>query len=228
MNPSAKPHLKDFIGYIVLIIVAVAVVSLLFSTDRSVKPKETNSTVDKTATASNSANMKHYASKPALTINPKKSYSATITTDKGVMKVELFASETPETVNNFVFLSKDHYYDNTIFHRVIKDFMIQGGDPKGDGTGGPGYTFDDEKITRDYKRGTLAMANRGSNTNGSQFFIMHKDYDLPKNYVIFGQLTDGFDVLDAIATSEVTDSGSGESSKPMTPVKIEKIDILEK
>jgi len=105
--------------------------------------------------------------------------------------------------------------------------MIQGGDPKGDGTGGPGYRFADEKITRDYKRGIIAMANSGPNTNGSQFFIMHKDTDLPKNYVIFGQVVKGIEVIDKIAETQTVDNGLGEQSKPTKEIKIEKITIKE-
>lgn len=106
--------------------------------------------------------------------------------------------------------------------------MVQGGDPKGDGTGGPGYTFNDEKITRDYTRATIAMANAGPNTNGSQFFIMHADYPLPKNYVIFGKVTDGLAVVDSIANTPVTENAFGESSTPTEEVVIEGIEIGEK
>ncbi|OGG27374.1 peptidylprolyl isomerase [Candidatus Gottesmanbacteria bacterium RIFCSPLOWO2_01_FULL_39_12b] len=160
-----------------------------------------------------------------MTIDSKKVYKGQITTNKGLFTIELFAKETPVTVNNFVALAKDGFYNNTVFHRIIKDFMIQGGDPKGDGTGGPGYTFADEKITRDYKRGIVAMANSGPNTNGSQFFIVHKDTDVPKNYVIFGQVLTGMETIDKIAGVKVEDNGRGEQSKPTETVKIEKIEI---
>ncbi len=170
---------------------------------------------------------KQYASPPKMEISEGKKYQANIITNKGSFKIELFAKEAPRTVNNFVFLAKEGFYDGTIFHRVVKDFMIQGGDPKGDGTGGPGYTFPDEKITKDYKRGIVAMANRGPNTNGSQFFIMHKDYELPKQYVIFGQVIDGMETVDKIAELPVVDNGLGEKSKPTEEVKIEKIEISE-
>ena len=132
------------------------------------------------------------------------------------------------TVNNFVFLAKKNFYDNTIFHRAIQDFMIQGGDPNGDGTGGPGYKFDDEPFTGEYLRGTLAMANAGPNTNGSQFFIMHDDYPLPPNYVIFGKVIKGLDVVDKIATAPIQMSASGENSQPVNPVKILSVEIVEK
>ncbi len=174
---------------------------------------------------------KQYSALPPMTIDPKKSYVATITTDKGVMTVKLNARETPVTVNNFVFLSREGFYDNTVFHRVMKGFMIQGGDPLGTGTGSPGYRFADEPVTRDYARGTIAMANSGPNTNGSQFFIMHADYALPKNYVIFGAI-DAADrtslaTLDAIAASPVASNSTGEPSKPVTPPVIQSISIKE-
>ena len=166
-----------------------------------------------------------------MTIDPNKTYTATIVTDKGTMVVPLFAKDTPVTVNNFVFLARAGFYNNTIFHRVIKGFMIQGGDPRGDGTGGPGYKFDDEKITRDYTRGTIAMANSGPNTNGSQFFIMHATTPLPKQYVIYGAI-DSSDsaslaTLDAIANAPVIDNGMGEDSKPVTPTVLQSISIKE-
>jgi len=141
-------------------------------------------------------------------------------TEKGDITIDLYADKTPITVNNFISLAEKGFYDNTIFHRVIKNFMIQGGDPKGDGTGGPGYQFADEPFVGEYTRGTIAMANAGPNTNGSQFFIMHKDYPLPKNYVIFGKVIKGIEVVDAIAESEVKMGTSGEMSTPVNPIKI--------
>ncbi len=164
-------------------------------------------------------------------ISPTKKVSAVIATDKGAMTVRLFADETPKTVENFVTLAQKGFYNNTVFHRIIKGFMIQGGDPKGNGTGGPGYVFADEKITRDYTRGTIAMANSGPNTNGSQFFIMHENYNLPKNYVIFGTIdptdTASLATLDAIASSPVTDNGMGENSNPVIPTVLQSITIKE-
>jgi len=174
---------------------------------------------------------KQYSSAPPMTIDQKKSYTATIVTDKGALTVKLFAAETPITVNNFVFLSREGFYDNTIFHRIIKGFMVQGGDPQGTGMGGPGYKFADEPVARDYTRGTLAMANAGPNTNGSQFFIMHADGALPKNYVIFGAIDPSdaasLATLDAIAATPVVDGGSGEISKPVTPPVIYSMSIKE-
>jgi cyclophilin family peptidyl-prolyl cis-trans isomerase/uncharacterized membrane protein (DUF373 family) len=145
--------------------------------------------------------VKTYNNPPPMVIDPAKSYTATMETTAGTMVLELFPQEAPLAVNNFVFLANDHFYDGVIFHRVIRGFMIQGGDPTGTGRGGPGYRFPDEPVQRPYSRGTLAMANAGPNTNGSQFFIMHADYPLPPNYTIFGQLIEGEDVLDKIATA---------------------------
>ncbi|MCY4391056.1 MAG: peptidylprolyl isomerase [Chloroflexi bacterium] len=166
--------------------------------------------------------MKQYDAPPALSIDAAKSYTATIETSAGSMVAELFPGDAPNTVNNFVFLANDGFYDEVIFHRVISGFMIQGGDPTGTGRGGPGYRFDDEPVTRSYDRGTLAMANAGPNTNGSQFFIMHADYPLPPNYTIFGKLTAGEDVVDAIAGAQ-----TGANDRPAEPVAISGITIAE-
>jgi len=164
---------------------------------------------------------------PKMQIDKTKKYSAVLKTTVGEVTIELNTAKTPITVNNFVFLSRSGFYNNTIFHRVIKGFMIQGGDPKGDGTGGPGYKFDDEPFDGEYTRGTIAMANAEPNTNGSQFFIMHQDYELSKNYVIFGNVVKGLEVVDKIAMAEVTASSTVEPSKPVTPVKITSVEILE-
>jgi cyclophilin family peptidyl-prolyl cis-trans isomerase len=166
--------------------------------------------------------MKQYSSPPQQTIDPQRSYTATIRTSAGEMTAELFAADAPKTVNNFVFLAREGFYDGVIFHRVIKGFMIQGGDPTGTGTGGPGYRFNDEPVSRKYERGTLAMANAGPNTNGSQFFVMHADYPLPPNYTIFGKLTDGVDVVDKIAGAP-----TGAQDRPHDPVTIESVEINE-
>lgn len=166
--------------------------------------------------------MKSYSAPPQMAIDPALSYTATIETSAGTLTCELFAGEAPKTVNNFVFLARDGFYDGVIFHRVIKGFMIQGGDPTGTGSGGPGYRFNDEPVSRKYNRGILAMANAGPNTNGSQFFVMHADYGLPPNYTIFGRLTGGEDVLDKIATAQ-----TGAQDRPITPVKINSVTIEE-
>lgn len=165
---------------------------------------------------------------PAMQIDQAKTYSAILKTGKGDITIDLDAKKVPITVNNFVALAKQNFFDGTIFHRAIKDFMIQGGDPNGDGSGGPGYKFADENLEGKYTRGTVAMANSGPNTNGSQFFIIHKDYDLPNGYVIFGHVSKGMEAVDKIADAEVTDNGAGEKSKPVDPVKIDSVEIVEK
>jgi cyclophilin family peptidyl-prolyl cis-trans isomerase len=159
-----------------------------------------------------------------------KDYQAVLHTSKGDMTVDLFETEAPKTVNNFVFLAEQGFYTNVPFHRIIKGFMVQTGDPTGTGTGSPGYRFNDEPVTRGYTRGTVAMANSGPNTNGSQFFIMHADNPLPKNYTIFGQVTDGLDTLDAIANTPVhpNPAARGEMSVPDEPVTLESVEIVTK
>ena len=166
-----------------------------------------------------------YSSPPEMVIDTEKTYTATIRTSKGDITARLFADEAPATVNNFVFLAREGFYDGVIFHRVIPNFMVQGGDPTGTGTGGPGYRFADEleaSRSRGYKMGTLAMANAGPNTNGSQFFIMHVDYGLPPNYSVFGKTTDGQQVVDAIAAVQ-----TNRQDRPLEDVVIETIDIVE-
>ena len=155
-------------------------------------------------------------------------------TDKGTIEIELSEKDAPKAVENFRLLAEHGYYDGLTFHRIVKGFMIQGGDPSGDGTGGEsawGGTFPDE-IQRDsalyhrgYRRGVVAMANSGPNTNGSQFFIMHQDYQLPPNYVIFGNVIRGLEVVDALATTETTMGGDGAMSKPLSPLRIRKVAI---
>jgi len=210
----------NFILYLLAIAAAVFILTLFFSKEQ---PQENQ---DKSKTQS--ANMaKQYSKIPEMTIDPGKIYTADVSTSYGNFQIELFAENTPVTVNNFVVLARDGFYNGTPFHRIIKDFMIQGGDPLGDGTGGPGYKFADEKITLDYKKGMVAMANSGPNTNGSQFFIMHQDNNLPKNYVIFGQVVKGMEIIDKIAGVEVEDNGLGEQSKPKEKVIIENITVSE-
>ena len=162
---------------------------------------------------------------PEMQIDPSKEYRATIETSKGTIEATLYAADSPKTVNNFVFLAREGFYDGVIFHRVINGFMIQGGDPTGTGTGGPGYRFEDElekARSHRYPRGTMAMANAGPNTNGSQFFIMHADYGLPPNYAVFGKAVDGLDVVDEIATTQ-----TGAQDRPQEDIVIESIEISE-
>jgi cyclophilin family peptidyl-prolyl cis-trans isomerase len=144
---------------------------------------------------------KQWNQPPVMEIDPEKTYTATMHTDKGDMTFKLHADKAPKTVNNFVFLARQGYYDDSIFHRVISDFMAQGGDPTGTGMGGPGYKFEDEfhPDLRHDKRGILSMANAGPNTNGSQFFITHVPTPhLDDKHAVFGELIEGEDVLMAI------------------------------
>lgn len=172
---------------------------------------------------------KQYSQPPALKVDPARTYTATLETNKGPIEVEFFPADAPNTVNNFVCLAEDGYFDGTPFHRIVKGFVIQGGDPTGTGSGGPGYQFTDEPIERDYERGTLAMANAGPNTNGSQFFIVLDDLrgKLPKNYTIFGRVTEGLDVVDAIANTPTSVGRSGEKSTPDEPIVLEKVTVTE-
>lgn len=136
-----------------------------------------------------------------MSIDPAKHYTASIETSRGTIVCELFAKDAPNTVNNFVFLARDQFYDGTVFHRVIKDFMIQGGDPTGTGRGGPGYQFADETKSNPniHARGVLSMANAGPNTNGSQFFITHVVCDwLNGKHTVFGKVLSGQDVVDSV------------------------------
>lgn len=160
--------------------------------------------------------------------NQETNMNATIKTSLGEIKVELYNEKVPQTAGNFAKLAEEGFYDGVKFHRVISGFMIQGGDPltKDDskkqlwGTGDPGYKFDDEPFEGEYSRGTLAMANSGPNTNGSQFFIMHQDYPLPPSYVIFGKVTEGIEVVDKIAALK-TDT----RDCPLAPPVIEGVSI---
>jgi cyclophilin family peptidyl-prolyl cis-trans isomerase len=159
---------------------------------------------------------------------------ATIETDKGPIEIEFLESNQPRAVENFRLLAEHGYYNGLTFHRIVKGFMIQGGDPTGTGSGGEsawGGSFDDEidaqsELYREgYRRGIVAMANSGPNTNGSQFFIMHMDYELPPNYVIFARVTSGMTAVDAIADTRTTLGDSGETSKPVTPQVIKTVTV---
>lgn len=174
-----------------------------------------------------------FSTAPDMQLEEGKTYVATLKTNKGDIVIDLYETEVPNTVNNFVFLANQGFYKNVPFHRVISGFMLQTGDPSGTGAGGPGYRFDDEEFTGEYTRGTVAMANAGPNTNGSQFFIMHADWNdqaagryLPPNYVIFGVVTEGLDVVDAIASVPVELNRYGnEQSTPSEDVFIEDVTI---
>ena len=165
----------------------------------------------------------------ATVVTTNSSSMVTIQTNHGVIQFETYDADAPKTVENFLKLSEQGFYNNLTFHRIIKGFMIQGGDPNGSGTGGPGYTFEDElnpetgSYKAGYKKGVVAMANAGPNTNGSQFFIMLEDYPLPHNYTIFGNVVKGQEVVDAIG-GMATDA----NDKPTSPVVIERVTVEKK
>lgn len=147
---------------------------------------------------------KTYSKPPPMVIDTSKQYTATIETDKGNLVLELFAKDVPKTVNNFVFLAREGFYDGSTFHRVIADFMAQGGDPTGTGRGNPGYQFEDEFTSHTHVAGALSMANAGPNTNGCQFFITYTpQHGLDGKHTVFGQLTEGMDVLKKVSNGTV-------------------------
>lgn len=150
-----------------------------------------------------------YSAPPPMSIDTAKSYTATFDTTRGRIVCELFAKDAPKTVNNFVFLAREGFYDGTVFHRVLADFMIQGGDPTGTGRGGPGYRFEDETKNNPnrHAKGTLSMANAGPNTNGSQFFITHVETPwLDGKHTVFGRVLSGQDVVDSVQQGDTLTS----------------------
>ena len=177
----------------------------------------TTSTAESTSTTVSETN--------SLT-SPKSMNTVTLETNLGKIVFQTYDEDAPKTVENFITLANKGFYNNVVFHRVIKGFMIQGGDPTGTGTGGPGYQFADElnpateSYKAGYKKGVVAMANAGPNTNGSQFFIMHEDYPLPNAYTIFGKVIEGQDVVDAIANVP-----TGANDKPTSPVVIKSVTV---
>lgn len=214
----------------VFAVVVLVVIALILwagnSTPAVSAPAGTDTSAAAAAFAAATATTTESGQAAPLPVNNQ--HMITITTNKGTIVFETFDADAPTTVKNFIMLAQKGFYDSVIFHRVIKDFMIQGGDPTGTGTGGPGYTFADElnSSTDSYKtgytRGTVAMANAGPNTNGSQFFIMHKDTPLPHAYTIFGRVVSGMDVVDAIAATAV-DGGD----KPISPITMQKVVVTE-
>jgi len=199
-------------------LLTVAVIGLILTREGIIMPSDNFVQTPTTTTYS----------QPKEVMEEGVNYGAVIKTSMGDIEIDLFEDETPITVNSFLFLSRERFYDGLIFHRVIPDFVIQGGDPKGDGTGDPGYQIEDEITERMYKPYTLGMANSGPDTNGSQFFITTSDIAeqslqaLNGNYTIFGEVTSGFAVVDAIERVK-TDT----EDKPVNPVVIESIRIIE-
>ena len=163
-----------------------------------------------------------FSSAPEMGIDTSKRYTATMDTSMGTMVIALDAINAPLTVNNFVFLALNHYYEGVIFHRIINGFMCQGGDPTGTGTGGPGYKFNDEPVKQRYQLGSVAMANAGPNTNGSQFFLISgaSGVGLPPQYNHFGQIVKGLEVLDAMQAVQ-----TARGDRPLTDVVINKVTI---
>ena len=192
-------------------IVAIAVGILAFYVGRTVgNPSEI--AASPSTSPSPSASVKQYSAAPPMTINTARKYLVTLNTVKGNIVLKLDPALAPITVNNFVFLARDHFYDGLTFHRVEANFVIQGGDPKGDGSGGPGYKFKDEPVKGEYTAGCVAMANSGANTNGSQFFICTVDdrAKLQKLYNLFGYVQSGMDVVLKIVKGDVINSATVE------------------
>ncbi|MEI6039757.1 MAG: peptidylprolyl isomerase [Candidatus Berkelbacteria bacterium] len=187
---------------LILPIIIVLIVIGFFGFSRTNKVQEkTSEPAKKEETVSN------YKFPGILPDDKIKNKKAVITTSKGVIELDLYADRAPKTVSNFIYLAELGYYNGLNFHRVVPGFVIQGGDPTGTGAGGPGYKFEDEKVVGDYKEGTLAMANAGPNTNGSQFFICLEDLPtLPKLYNLFGQVTSGMDVVKKIQMGDKIES----------------------
>ncbi len=176
--------------------------------------------------------VKQYSAHPGVVIEAGKSYSAVVKTNLGDMIFDLLADESPLAVNSFVFLAREGYFDGVIFHRIIPGFMGQSGDPTGTGGGGPGYKYDIETPSGPYIRGSLAMANAGPGTNGSQFFIVFDNLTdqgrLSPDYSLFGQMSDGEPALKALESVPVTAKPSGERSQPLEEVRIFTIEIIER
>lgn len=207
---------------LVPLVIFAVVISYKDKTLRGGSPYE--NTKDKEVVITNKQNV----TPPSTKLDITKDYKVILKTTEGDITIKINALDTIMASTNFVYLARLGYYEGTVFHRVVKDFMIQGGDPTGTGSGGPGYNFKDEPFEGEYVRGAVAMANSGPDTNGSQFFIVHKDsLQLPKSYVIFGKVISGMDVVDKIANAPVEDGGSGEVSKPLSPVSIIKAEVIE-
>ena len=207
----------------VLLLTALSVVVLVIASCSGSEPP-TATPAPQTSTTGE-VTIKQYSSPPAMSIDSEKSYTAKLKTNHGDITIELYAAEAPITVNSFVFLARDNFYDGVIFHRVIEGFMIQGGDPTGTGTGGPGYRFQDEIVSSltFAEPGLLAMANAGPGTNGSQFFItVAPTPHLNGNHTIFGKVTEGYDVV--LAISQVN---TGPRDRPSDDVVIESVEITE-
>ena len=217
-----------------MLVAVVAVVLVVYFLSRGSSKSTANVSTSKTTAAASktqcpnpngsSPRMTSFSAPPPTCISTSKTYLATVQTDVGTFTVALDTKAAPKTVNNFVFLAREHFYDGLTFHRVIPGFVVQGGDPQGNGSGGPGYTFADElPKAGSYKIGSLAMANSGPNTNGSQFFIITgtQGTQLPPNYSLFGNVISGMDVVKQI------EAGGSQSGTPTTVHKMTKVTITE-
>ncbi len=200
--------------------------SVIQDIESQVKIDSYSTTTAITESSSNDVNVLQGNSQMGVNSESKKTHMVTIETNYGKIVIETYDADAPNTVKNFTTLAEKGFYNGVIFHRVIKGFMIQGGDPTGTGTGGPGYQFADElnpatpSYKTGYKKGVVAMANAGPNTNGSQFFIMHQDYPLPNLYTIFGHVVSGQDVVD-----KITNVQTGANDKPVTPVVMKTVTV---
>ena len=207
-------------------LLAIAAAAALITTPVLAGCGSSDSTSTSAATAADrAAAAKSWSAPPPMSIDEKATYTAVLRTSEGNISIALDPKQAPKTVNNFVFLAKEGFYDGLTFHRVIPDFVIQGGDPQGTGSGGPGYQFEDELPKAGaYKLGSVAMANAGPNTNGSQFFIItgQQGVQLPPNYSLFGQVTKGLDVAEKISTMAAPGTET-----PDPPVTIERVTITE-
>ncbi len=226
-----KPQSPIYIGFIIAIIIIIIGGYYLLPKD-DIEIKDTNTitnnattTSDTIVTSTSTSTSTNTSTVTNIENNIKKDMNKiTIETNKGKIVFETYNNDAPKASQNFIDLANKGFYNGVIFHRVIKGFMIQGGDPTGTGRGGPGYTFADElnpdtqSYKNGYKRGVVAMANAGPNTNGSQFFIMHADYPLPNNYTIFGRVLEGMEVVDAIANTKV-----GAEDKPLENIVMNKV-----
>jgi cyclophilin family peptidyl-prolyl cis-trans isomerase len=217
---------------IIIIVVVLAAIYFIFPSPHSSEAPSLK-VVTPATTSPTSITTTTIATTTLTTPSKNNMHTITIETNKGTIVFETYDADAPNTVNNFISLASKGYYKDVIFHRVIKNFMIQGGDPTGTGRGGPGYTFADElnpatdSYKNGYKRGVVAMANAGPNTNGSQFFIMHQDTPLPNAYTIFGHVVSGMDVVDAIANVPV--SGAVETqNRPLSDIVIKSVTPAEK
>ena len=191
--------MKSFIGFLVLVAILFGILMMAKKS-----PAENNNQPKGEKVNNESSDLKFPGVLPDAKIKNKK---AVIKTTKGVIEFELLTDQVPQSVSNFVYLTEKGFYNGLTFHRVEPGFVIQGGDPQGDGTGGPGYQFPDEKVIGDYQKGTVAMANSGPDTNGSQFFICLDDLaTLPKQYNLFGQVTKGMDIVSQIKVGDKMES----------------------